>query len=140
MSNSYEVFKDHEKYLILIYLVKKTFDFYATSLIKLSWDQFFSLKNIELGKFNIIDISADTFKLLNVSPGHEQDILDAYLDGVCETLGKDNMTAYEDCKAQLATMPYIGDGYWDYDHTYFDNSQKTYPVADPRSHAEPCSQ
>ena len=57
MSNSYEVFKDHEKYLILIYLVKKTFDFYATSLIKLSWDQFFSLKHIELGKFNIIDIA-----------------------------------------------------------------------------------
>ena len=48
MSNSYEVFKDHEKYLILIYLVKKTFDFYATSLIKLSWDQFFTLKHIEL--------------------------------------------------------------------------------------------
>ena len=41
MSNSYEVFKDHEKYLILIYLVKKTFDFYATSLIKLSWDKFY---------------------------------------------------------------------------------------------------
>ena len=63
MTNSYSVFKDHEKYLILIHLVKKTFDFYATNFVNLSWEQFFSLKKIELGKFNIIDIS----KELNIS-------------------------------------------------------------------------
>mgnify|MGYP003956575237 CR=1 FL=1 len=57
--NSYSVFKDHNKYLILIFLVKKTFDFYATNFVKLSWDQFFALKKIELGKFNIIDISKE---------------------------------------------------------------------------------
>ena len=87
-----------------------------------------TIKNEICVKFSIIDIGADTFILKNVSPGHQQDILDAYLDGVCETLGKDNMTTYDNCKAQLATIPYIGDGYWDYEHTYFDNSQKTYPA------------
>jgi len=59
MLNSYSVFKDHEKYLILIHLVKKTFDFYARNFIKLSWEQFFSLKKIELGKFNIINVSKE---------------------------------------------------------------------------------
>ena len=44
MSNSYSVFKDHEKYLILIYLIKKTFDFYYTEFTKLSWNQFLGIK------------------------------------------------------------------------------------------------
>ena len=63
LDNSYSVFKDHEKYLILILLVKKTFDYYAANFIQLNWDQFFSMKKIELGKFSIINIS----KELNIS-------------------------------------------------------------------------
>ena len=59
MYNSYTVFKDHEKYLILIFLVKKTFDYYSTNFIKLSWNQFFTLKKIELGKFSIINVSRE---------------------------------------------------------------------------------
>jgi len=57
MFNSYSVFKDHSKYLILIFLVKKTFDFYATNFVKLNWNQFFGLKKIDLGKFNIINVA-----------------------------------------------------------------------------------
>ena len=63
LDNSYSVFKDHEKYLILILLVKKTFDYYTANFVKLNWDQFFALKKIELGKFSIIDISRE----LNIS-------------------------------------------------------------------------
>ena len=59
MSNSYSIFKDHEKYLILIYLIKKTFDFYYTEFTKLSWNQFLALKKIELEKFNIIDVARE---------------------------------------------------------------------------------
>ena len=59
MSNSYSVFKDHEKYLILIYLIKKTFDFYYTEFTKLSWNQFLALKKIELKKFKIIDVARE---------------------------------------------------------------------------------
>ena len=59
MVNSYSVFRDHEKYLILIYLVKKTFDFYSRSFIKFNWEQFFALKKIDLGKFSIINISKE---------------------------------------------------------------------------------
>jgi len=63
LDNSYSVFKDHEKYLILILLVKKTFDYYAANFVQLNWDQFFALKKIELGKFSVINIS----KELNIS-------------------------------------------------------------------------
>tara|TARA_B100000686_G_scaffold230192_1_gene237569 strand:- start:146 stop:1135 length:990 start_codon:yes stop_codon:yes gene_type:complete len=59
LDNSYSVFKDHEKYLILILLVKKTFDYYTSNFVQLNWDQFFALKKIELGKFSIIDISKE---------------------------------------------------------------------------------
>ena len=63
LDNSYAVFKDHEKYLILILLVKRTFDYYTANFVQLNWDQFFALKKIELGKFSIIDISRE----LNIS-------------------------------------------------------------------------
>ena len=61
--NSYSIFKDHEKYLILIFLVKKTFDFYVTNFIKLNWNEFSNLKKIELGKYSIINVA----KELNIS-------------------------------------------------------------------------
>jgi len=63
MYNSYKIFNDHEKYLILILLVKKTFDYYTANFVQLNWDQFFALKKIEIGKFSVIDIS----KELNIS-------------------------------------------------------------------------
>ena len=56
LDNSYAVFKDHEKYLIPISLVKKTFDYYTANFVQLNWDQFFALKKIDLGKFSIINI------------------------------------------------------------------------------------
>ena len=59
MYNSYSVFKDHEKYLILILLVKRTFDYYTTNFVQLDWNQFFALKKIELKKFSVIDISKE---------------------------------------------------------------------------------
>ena len=74
---------------------------------------------------NETNIDGNVFRLLNVAPGHEQDIIDVYLDGVCETLGKENMTAYDDCMKQIGKMSYISDGYWNYDYIYFDNINKT---------------
>ncbi len=59
LCNSYSVFKDHEKYLILILLVKRTFDYYTTNFVQLNWNQFFALKKIEIVKFSIIDISKE---------------------------------------------------------------------------------
>ena len=53
----YAAFKDHDKYLIIIYLTKKTLDIYSNTLIKLSYEEFFSSRTLEIEKFNISEIS-----------------------------------------------------------------------------------
>ena len=53
----YESFKDHDKYLILIFLINKALDFYSRNFIKLSYEEFYSKNTIEVEKFNISEIS-----------------------------------------------------------------------------------
>ena len=55
----YLAFKDHEKYLIVIYLIKKTLDFYSRNFTKLTYDDFYSKDTVEIEKFNVIDIARD---------------------------------------------------------------------------------
>ena len=57
MNGIYSAFKDHDKFLIIIYLTKKTLDFYSKNFIKLNYDQFYSKDTVEIEKFNIIEIS-----------------------------------------------------------------------------------
>ena len=56
---AYSQFKDLDKYFILISLVKKTMAAYNDYLLKYSWDDFFSAKEVELQKFSIVDISKE---------------------------------------------------------------------------------
>ena len=58
-NNNYRTFKDHDKFVILIHLIKKTLDFYSRNFIKLNYDNYFARPSIELEKFNVIDISND---------------------------------------------------------------------------------
>ena len=58
-NNNYRTFKDHDKFVILIHLIKKTLDFYTRNFIKLDYDNYFARPSIELEKFNVIDISND---------------------------------------------------------------------------------
>ena len=53
----YASFKDHNKFLILIYLIKKTLDFYSITLTKLTYVEFYSEDTVEIEKLNISDIS-----------------------------------------------------------------------------------
>jgi len=57
LTGVYATFKDNEKFLITIYLIKKTLDFYSRNFIKLSFNQFYSMNSIEIEKINIIKIS-----------------------------------------------------------------------------------
>ena len=54
---AYISFKDHDKFLILIFLIKKALDFYSRNFIKLSYEEFYSKNTIEIEKFNIAEIS-----------------------------------------------------------------------------------
>jgi len=53
----YSCFKDHDKFLIIIYLTKKTLDIYSNNLTKLTYNQFFSSETVEIEKFNVSEIS-----------------------------------------------------------------------------------
>ena len=53
----YSSFKDHDKFLIVIFLVKKTLDFYSRNFIKLTYVEFYSNDTIEIEKFTISEIS-----------------------------------------------------------------------------------
>jgi len=53
----YATFKDHDKFLIVIYLVKKTLDFYSRNFTKLTFEEFYSRDIVEIEKFNISEVA-----------------------------------------------------------------------------------
>lgn len=53
----YASFKDHDKFLIVIFLVKKTLDFYSRNFIQSAYEEFYSKDTVEIGRFNISEIS-----------------------------------------------------------------------------------
>jgi len=59
MNTIYQSFKDHDKFLIIIYLTKKTLEFYSRNFTKLSYEKFYSKNTVEIEKFNIIDIATN---------------------------------------------------------------------------------
>ena len=58
-NNIYSSFKDHDKYMIIIYLIKKTLDFYSRNFTKLNMEDFYKDDMVEIERFNIIQISKD---------------------------------------------------------------------------------
>ena len=58
INDFYQSFKDHDKFLIIIYLTKKTLDFYSRNFTKISYESFYSKDAFEIEKFNIIEIAS----------------------------------------------------------------------------------
>ncbi len=57
INGAYRSFNDHDKFLIIIYLIKKTLDFYSRNFIKLNYNETYAKDKIEVEKFNVIEIS-----------------------------------------------------------------------------------
>ena len=55
----YILFKDLDKYTILIYLVNKQFEFYRRNNLNISYDDFYKHKSLEIEKINFSKISTD---------------------------------------------------------------------------------
>jgi len=53
----YETFHDHEKFMIVMHLLKKTFDFYSKNFVKLNYEEYFDQTKIEIEAINIMEIS-----------------------------------------------------------------------------------
>ena len=57
LNGVYASFKDHDKYMIIIFLIKKTLDFYSRNFVKLSYLEFYSKETVEIEKFSVSEIS-----------------------------------------------------------------------------------
>ena len=57
LNNVYRTFHDYEKFMIIMHLMGKTFDFYSKNFIKLNYDEYFNQNQIEIGKINVMEIS-----------------------------------------------------------------------------------
>ena len=76
---AYSRFKDFDKYLILIYLISRTFKAYKDYQIKNSFDEFYAKEDYEIPKINVIDLSRD---LLISKETTRRKILELERDGV----------------------------------------------------------
>jgi len=61
LNGIYGSFKDHDKFLIIIHLLKKTLNFYSRNFIKLTYEEFYQKNTIEISKFSISEISKALF-------------------------------------------------------------------------------
>ena len=85
MCGIYASYKDHNKFLIVIYLVKKTLDFYARHFIKLNYEEFYSKDTVEIEKFTVTEIS----KALNIpKESTRRKVLELENEGVIKIIKK----------------------------------------------------
>ena len=56
MTGGYKIFKDLDKYLVIVHLINKTFTTYNKYFLNFSFDKFYSNENIEIEKISIINI------------------------------------------------------------------------------------
>ena len=57
INTTYSTFKDHEKYLIIVTIVKKTLNLYYENSIRFTYDEYYSKAQLQIESFNIIEIS-----------------------------------------------------------------------------------
>ena len=63
LRGSYQAFQDHDKFIIIQYLVHKTLNFLSANFIKLNFDSYYSKNQLEIANFNIVDVGRE----LNIS-------------------------------------------------------------------------
>ena len=63
VNSLYRTFHDYEKYMIVMYLLKTTFETYAKNLTTLNYDEYFNQFEFEIEKINVMEIS----KSLNIA-------------------------------------------------------------------------
>ena len=59
LHSSYRSFKDHDKFLIIQYLVYRTLTFFSNNFVKLDFDNYYSKNQLEIANFSIVNISRD---------------------------------------------------------------------------------
>ena len=58
MNNLYRTFYDYDKFMIIIHLLLKTFNFYSKNFVKLNYQEYFDQREVEIKEINIMEISS----------------------------------------------------------------------------------
>ena len=61
LQSSYRSFNDHDKFLIIQYLVLNTLNFLSNNFVKLDFDTYYAKNQMEIANFSIINISRDLY-------------------------------------------------------------------------------
>jgi predicted transcriptional regulator len=62
LNGVYKTFNDHEKFMIVMHLMKKTFEAYSRNFVKLNYEEYFDQNEVEIKSINVMEIS----KSLNI--------------------------------------------------------------------------
>ena len=57
MNEAYRTFYDYEKFMIVMHLLAKTFEFYANNFVKLNYEEYFNQNQVEIKKINVMEIA-----------------------------------------------------------------------------------
>ena len=63
INNVYRTFRDYEKFMIIMYLLMKTFEAYSKNFVKLNYEEYFNQNKVEIEAINVMEIS----KSLNIA-------------------------------------------------------------------------
>ena len=58
INDVYRTFYDYEKFMIIMYLLKKTFDSYSKNFVKLNYEEYFNQSEVEIETINVMEISS----------------------------------------------------------------------------------
>ena len=57
MNEAYRTFNDYEKFMIVMYLLGKTFESYGANFVKLNYDEYFNQNQVEIKSLNVMEIA-----------------------------------------------------------------------------------
>ena len=57
LNEVYRTFYDYDKFMIIMHLLGKTFDFYSKNFVKLNYKEYFNQNQIEVERINVMEIS-----------------------------------------------------------------------------------
>ena len=57
MNEAYRTFYDYEKFMIVMHLLAKTFEFYGSNFVKLNYEEYFNQNQVEIETLNLMEIA-----------------------------------------------------------------------------------
>jgi DNA-binding transcriptional regulator YhcF (GntR family) len=57
MNALYRTFHDYDKFMIIMHLLMRTFDFYSKNFVKLDYEEYFNQNKVEVETINVLEIS-----------------------------------------------------------------------------------